>query len=90
MGFIQFSASFTDKSDVITTIYDFKLKNFIMAGYGKNVYISKYDYESFKDNESDFSDEEKKDCIKVVDNSLYVKSMQKRLGKLIKCFIIVL
>ena len=63
-GFLfNFSASFTDKSDVITTIYDFKLKNFIMAGYGKNVYISKYDYESFKDNESDFSDEDKKKIV---------------------------
>ena len=75
-GFLfNFSASFTDKSDVITTIYDFKLKNFIMAGYGKNVYISKYDYESFKDNESDFSDEEKK---KIVLKSLITLCMLKK------------
>ena len=45
-----------------------------MAGYGKNVYISKYDYESFKDSDNDFADEEKENCIKVTDHTLYVKT----------------
>ena len=55
---IQFLCLIYCKADVLTTVYDFKLKNFI-AGYGKNVYISKYDYESFKDSDNDFADEEK-------------------------------
>jgi len=75
-GFLfNFSASFIDKADVLTTVYDFKLKNFIMAGYGKNVYISKYDYESFKDSDNDFADEEKR---KIVLKSLITLCMLKK------------
>ena len=46
-----------------------------MAGYGKNVYISKYDYESFKDSDNDFADEEKR---KIVLKSLITLCMLKK------------
>lgn len=81
-GFLfNFSASFTDSSDVMTTVYDFKLKNFVMAGYGKNVYVSKYDYEPFKDNDSDFSNEEKR---KIVLKSLITLCMLKKHAEKVK------
>ena len=40
-GFLfNFSATFTDNWDIITTVYNFNLDNFIKKGYGKNVYLS--------------------------------------------------
>jgi superfamily II DNA or RNA helicase len=52
-GFLfNFSATFTDPWDVVTTVYNFNLDRFIAKGYGKNVYLSqkdidikKFDYE---------------------------------------------
>ncbi len=40
-GFLfNFSATFVDTWDIITTVYNFNLDEFIKAGYGKNVYVS--------------------------------------------------
>lgn len=39
-GFLfNFSATFTDPWDIITTVYNFNLDKFIEKGYGKNVYL---------------------------------------------------
>jgi len=46
-GFLfNFSATFTDTIDIVTTVYNFNLKKFIEAGYGKHIRISG---EQFKD-----------------------------------------
>ncbi|MCW1291717.1 MAG: DEAD/DEAH box helicase family protein [Candidatus Rehaiarchaeum fermentans] len=40
-GFLfNFSATFTDPWDIVTTVYNFNLDKFIEKGYGKNVYLS--------------------------------------------------
>ncbi|MEM0139647.1 MAG: DEAD/DEAH box helicase family protein [Ferroplasma sp.] len=40
-GFLfNFSATFTDSWDLVTTVYNFNLDKFIEKGYGKNVYLS--------------------------------------------------
>ncbi|MEM3431669.1 MAG: DEAD/DEAH box helicase family protein, partial [Candidatus Micrarchaeia archaeon] len=40
-GFLfNFSATFTDPWDLVTTVYNFNLDRFIEKGYGKNVYLS--------------------------------------------------
>lgn len=45
-GFIfNFSATFTDDLDLLTTVYNFNLSEFIKAGYGKRLYISKSEFD---------------------------------------------
>ncbi len=39
-GFIfNFSATFTDPREIVTTAYNFNLSEFIRKGYGKHIYI---------------------------------------------------
>jgi len=58
-GFLfNFSATFTDSLDYITTCYNFNLEKFINAGYGKNLYISD-SYFKFTKDKDDFSEHEK-------------------------------
>jgi len=47
-GFLfNFSATFTDPWDIITTIFNFNLDRFIENGYGKNVYVSQKNIDKF-------------------------------------------
>ena len=51
-GFVfNFSATFTDPRDIITTAYDFNLSRFISAGYGKNIGILTQQNRAFRDDE---------------------------------------
>ncbi|HOF45129.1 MAG TPA: DEAD/DEAH box helicase family protein [Candidatus Pacearchaeota archaeon] len=64
-GFLfNFSATFTDQLDIITTIYDYKLDTFLKDGYGKKLYVSDANFQSFsrRDN-TDFTDNDKKNII---------------------------
>ncbi len=55
-GFLfNFSATFTEEQDIATTVKNFNLKEFITSGYGKNIYTSKSEFDSFK--EKDASDD---------------------------------
>ncbi|WAM36916.1 DEAD/DEAH box helicase family protein [Caldicellulosiruptor acetigenus] len=77
-GFLfNFSATFTDEIDHVTTCYNFNLEKFIKAGYGKNIYLSQ-SYFSFKDDKDDFNEEEKQ---KQVLKSLIVFSLVKKAKK---------
>ena len=58
-GFLfNFSATFTDSVDYLTTCYNFNLKRFIESGFGKNIYFGSSIYE-FKNQTDDFSEKEK-------------------------------
>jgi superfamily II DNA or RNA helicase len=58
-GFLfNFSATFTDDIDIITTCYNFNLEKFITAGYGKNILISDSNY-TLNDREDEFTKDEK-------------------------------
>lgn len=58
-GFLfNFSATFTDARDILTTAYDFNLARFIEAGYGKHISILKQENRAFRD-EEDYTGEEK-------------------------------
>ncbi len=58
-GFLfNFSATFTDPRDRLTTAYEFNLASFIQGGYGKHVSLLKQENRAFKDKE-DFTNEEK-------------------------------
>lgn len=59
-GFIfNFSATFTDTIDIVTTAYNFNLKKFIETGYGKHITISGEEYKDWKKSKGEFSDTEK-------------------------------
>src|SRR3989344_8828665 len=64
-GFLfNFSATFTDDLDIVTTVFDYKLDTFLKEGYGKKLYIADSDFKNFnKGMDDDFSANEKKDII---------------------------
>ena len=58
-GFLfNFSATFTEKIDFLTTCFNFNLEKFINAGYGKNIYLSK-SYFDFNHKNLDYTSDEK-------------------------------
>jgi len=57
-GFLfNFSATFTDPWDIITTVFNFNLDHFIEEGYGKNAYVSQKNIDKF--NKFDKNEKEK-------------------------------
>ena len=76
------SATFVDPRDIVTCAYDFNLKKYINAGYGKHIGILKQEIRAFREKE-DYSDEEKQ---KIVLKSLilltYVKKFYKKIIKI--------
>ncbi|MEM4367310.1 MAG: DEAD/DEAH box helicase family protein, partial [Candidatus Anstonellales archaeon] len=74
-GFLfNFSATFTDIWDVLTTVYNFNLDTFISRGYGKNVYLSQQELNAFQDKE-DFNSIDKQ---KIVIKSLILLTITKK------------
>ena len=58
-GFLfNFSATFTDPRDILTTVYNFNLSEFVRSGYGKHIAILKQENRAFKDKE-DYTGAEK-------------------------------
>lgn len=58
-GFLfNFSATFTDIWDLITTVFNLNLEAFTERGYGKNIYVSQQSMEAFGkgDDETDFQE----------------------------------
>lgn len=64
-GFLfNFSATFTDDIDIATTVFNFNLKKFIEAGYGKNIKITNQEYRSFRVRTNDeYNEDEKKQIV---------------------------
>ncbi len=62
-GFLfNFSATFTDRRDLLTTVSDFNLSKFIKAGYGKHISILNQEIRAFRDDE-DYNNEEKQKVV---------------------------
>jgi type III restriction enzyme len=62
-GFLfNFSATFTDVRDLVTTVYNFNLSEFIKAGYGKHIAILQQELRAFRD-EDDYTNEEKQKIV---------------------------
>lgn len=78
-GFLfNFSATFTEKEDIITNAYNYNLKKFIINGHGKNIYLSDEEY-SFKNTESYLEMDKKKIIIlKTFINLTYLKLIYKK------------
>ncbi|MCD6514480.1 MAG: DEAD/DEAH box helicase family protein [Candidatus Odinarchaeota archaeon] len=80
-GFLfNFSATFIDPRDVVTTAYNFNLERFISEGYGKHIYILKQEIRAFKEKE-DYNREEKQ---KIVLKSLILLTYLKKIKEKIK------
>ncbi len=62
-GFLfNFSATFTDKRDIITTAANFNLSEFVSKGYGKHILVLKQDVRAFRKG-ADYTDEEKQKIV---------------------------
>lgn len=82
----NFSATFTEDQDKDTTVANFNLKEFITAGYGKNIYVSKSEFDSFKDKEQKLDDftlaEKQKIVLKSLITLTYVKKCAEEIKKI--------
>ncbi|MBI4639849.1 MAG: DEAD/DEAH box helicase family protein, partial [Candidatus Tectomicrobia bacterium] len=73
-GFLfNFSATFTDPRDLITTVSNFNLSEFIKAGYGKHIVILRQEIRAFKDKEDYNNDEKQKVVLKSLMMLAYVR-----------------
>lgn len=62
-GFLfNFSATFTDERDILTTAYEFNLARFIAEGYGKHLLLFQQENQAFR-NREDFSHAEKQQVV---------------------------
>ncbi len=62
-GFLfNFSATFTEAIDIVSTVYNLNLNEFINKGYGKQIYVSQEEVKAFKE-KSDFNETEKRKII---------------------------
>jgi superfamily II DNA or RNA helicase len=82
-GFLfNFSATFDDIRDLVSTVYEFNLSTFIEKGYGKKIYISKLELEAFK-NKEDFNRKAKQKVIlKALILLTYIKKFEEEIKKL--------
>ena len=59
-GFLfNFSATFDDIRDLVTTCFEYNLSTFIESGYGKKIYISEYEAKAFKDKLDELNENDK-------------------------------
>ena len=59
-GFLfNFSATFTDPEDVVTTVKKYNLEEFVKNGYGKNIYLNESEYRDFTERSEEVSGEQK-------------------------------
>jgi len=78
----NFSASFTDDWDLITTTYNFNLSQFINSGYGKQIYMSEQNLEIFSKKSQDYTgDEKKKIILKTLILLTYLKKIKKSIDE---------
>ena len=81
-GFLfNFSATFTDTLDKITTCYDLKLSNYINKGYGKHLKLANSTFSNFKKEEYD-SDDRKKIILKSLILFAAIKKQREEINKI--------
>ena len=63
-GFLfNFSATFTDEEDIVTTVKKYNLREFIINGHGKNIYLNEEEYAAFKNRMEEISHSERKKIV---------------------------
>ena len=73
-GFLfNFSATFTDEEDILTTVKKYNLEEFIKEGHGKNIYLNESEYSSFINTTEEISfDQRRKIVLKSLITLAYV------------------
>ena len=85
-GFLfNFSATFTDPEDIVTTVKKYNLAEFIQNGHGKNIYLNEKEYEAFRDRKQEINNEERrkivlKSLVALAHVSLRVKELRAGTG----------
>ncbi len=80
-GFLfNFSATFTDPRDILTTVYNFNLSEFVRAGYGKHIAIFKQENRAFKDKEDYTGVEKQRVVLKALLMLAYTRMSQEALS----------
>ena len=63
-GFLfNFSATFTDPQDIVTTVKKYNLQEFIQNGHGKNIYLNEKEYTAFKNRRDEISHAERQKIV---------------------------
>jgi superfamily II DNA or RNA helicase len=86
-GFLfNFSATFTEKEDIITTGFNFNLEKFIKSGYGKHIFLTQKEFSFFDSKEEDdFTNKEKqKIVLKSLLNFVIVKKSKEKIDRIKK------
>jgi len=79
-GFLfNFSATFVDNSDIITTAFNFNLERFVSEGYGKHIYILKQEIRAFKEKEDYNKIEKQKIVLKSLILLTYIKKFRENI-----------
>ena len=82
-GFLfNFSATFTDPRDIITTVYNFNLERFISEDYGKHIYLLKQEMRVFRGKEDYNREEKQKIVLKSLILLAYIKKIRERIKKI--------
>jgi len=82
-GFLfNFSATFIDPRDIVTTAYNFNLERFISQGYGKHIYILKQEIRAFKEREDYNRAEKQKIVLKSLILLTYVKKIVRKVREI--------
>ena len=83
-GFLfNFSATFTDPRDIVTTAYNFNLERFISEGYGKHIYILRQEVRAFKKNEDYNRYEKQKIVLKSLILLTYLKKTREKIREIV-------
>ncbi len=63
-GFLfNFSATFTDKEDIVTTVNEYNLQKFIEDRRGKNIYLNEKEFTAFKDRSDEVNRREREGIV---------------------------
>ncbi len=78
-GFLfNFSATFTDMDDILTTVYNYNLERFINGGYGKHLFLAAEEISGFKTEDIYSEIEKQRIILKSLILLTYIKKIQKR------------
>ncbi len=63
-GFLfNFSATFTDPQDIVTTVKKYNLQEFVKNGHGKNIYLNDVEYNAFKNRVEEISHDKRRKIV---------------------------
>jgi len=78
-GFLfNFSATFTDPRDVITTAFEFNLSSYVKEGYGKHILVLEQEIRAFRDKGEKYEDYNAEEKQKIVLKSLILLTYAKK------------